>query len=822
MLRRGRIICFALLAVSMLCFADSDKPQAGPKTISEMTKAMQRFDGFLPLYWNAADGSLYMEIPKAGLELLYFTTLTQGLGSNDVGLDRGQVREAKLVRFEVVGPKVLLVQPNLGFRAQSEDADERLAVEQSFAQSVLFGFDVKAGEGERLLIDVSALARQDGHGAIEVIRQAKQGGYSVDKERSALYLPGTKAFPRNSEIEVSLTLKSEGKGDGPGEFVKDVTPTPDSISLRERYSFVALPEPGYVTRRAEAGDGYFELNFADYAAPIGEPLQQHFILRHRLQKKDPGAAVSEALQPIVYYIDRGAPEPIRDALMQGARWWNEAFEAAGYRNAFRVELLPEGADPMDMRYNIIQWVHRATRGWSYGAAVVDPRDGEIIKGNVTLGSLRARYDYLIAEGLLSPYDKPGTTPPEMQKLVMARLSQLAAHELGHTLGLAHNYIASAQGRSSVMDYPQPLIELRPDGSLDLSKAYAVGIGAWDKVAIDYGYREFPAGADEPAALNKILVDARSQGLSFLTDEDARPAGAAHPDVSLWDNGSNSAAELQRMMAIRKAALSRFGENAIRRGLPMATIEEALVPLFLYHRYQVDAAAKTLGGVRYTIALRGDGQTPTQQVPAKEQEQALKALLETLSPEALSLPQALLDQIPPRPSTWPATRELFQRYTGPTFDPLAPAVAAARITIGDILQPERDARLIEQHDQNPELPGLDSVMDRLIAAIFDCSASNGYEAEILHSEQGLVVDQLIRLARTADMPAVRGMAQLKLDQLRQKEAASSNSGEAADKAQHFMLVAQIAHFEEHPELAPAMPQEFAIPPGSPLGVFGDGP
>jgi hypothetical protein len=816
------VLGLALAALNILAAghsfaADAPKPDAPPKTIAETVKPMQRFDGFLPLYWNAADGSLYMEIPKSGLELLYFTTLTQGLGSNDVGLDRGQVGRARLVRFEPVGAKVLLVQPNLDFRARSEDPDERLAVEQSFAQSVLFGFPVKAEEGERLLIDVSALQKQDGHGAVEAITKAKQGTFTVDADRSALYLPGTKAFPRNSEIEVTLTLK----GEAPGTYIKDVTPTPQAISLRERYSFVALPEPGYMPRPAQAGDGFFELNFADYAAPIGEPLLQHYLVRHRLQKKDPQAAVGEAVQPIVYYIDRGAPQPIRDALMQGARWWNQAFEAAGYRDAFRVELLPEGADPMDIRYNIIQWVHRATRGWSYGAAVVDPRTGEIIKGNVTLGSLRARYDYLIAEGLLSPYEQPGAVPPEMQKLVMARLSQLAAHELGHTLGLAHNYIGSAQGRSSVMDYPQPLVELRADGSLDLSHAYAEGIGEWDKVAIDYGYRDFPPGTDQPAALNKILADARGRGLTFLTDEDARPAGAAHPDVSLWDNGTDSAAELQRMLLIRKAALKRFGENAIRRGLPMATIEEALVPLYLYHRYQVDAAAKALGGARYTLALRGDGQTPQRNVPAAEQRKALAALLETLAPGELVLPQSLLDQIPPRPSTWPSTRELFARDTAPTFDPLAPAAAAASITIGDILQPERDARLVEQHAFDARLPGFDSVIDELVGATFDAPASSGYAAEILRVEQGQVTDQLISLARSAPMPAVRAIAQLKLEQLRQREGKAAAAGDAGEQAQRFMLAGRIRHFQEHPEETPA-PTEPVVPPGSPLGDCGDGP
>jgi hypothetical protein len=459
------------------------------------------------------------------------------------------------------------------------------------------------------------------------IKSSQQGNYSLDKTRSAVYLPYTKSFPFNAEFETTVTFtNSDGNT---GNYVNSVTPSAEAITLRMHHSFVRLPDNNYQPRVFDPRSSFYNISFFDYSTPVSEPIAKYFICRHRLKKKDPSAAMSEAVNPIVYYLDNGTPEPIRTALMEGARWWNQAFEAAGYKNAFQVKLLPEDADPMDIRYNMINWVHRSTRGWSYGASVTDPRTGEIIKGNVTLGSLRVRQDYLIAQGLLAPFENgslpTGGANDKMLKMALARLSQLAAHEVGHTLGLQHNYIASTDNLASVMDYPHPLARINALGEIDLSDAYDDKIGAWDKVAITWGYQDFIPQTNEQSALNKILDDAQANGLEFLTDQDARPAGSLHPRTHLWDNGNNAVDELKEVMKVRAKALSQFGENNIRPGMPLAMLEDVLVPVYFYHRYQLEAVTKIIGGMSYTYTLRGDGRIATEPVSKAEQVKALREL-----------------------------------------------------------------------------------------------------------------------------------------------------------------------------------------------------
>jgi uncharacterized protein DUF4953/uncharacterized protein DUF5117 len=803
-----------LLCLSSICLAAHPDASQTP-TIAEKTSGAQKLPGYFNLYWDAKQGKLWLEIDKWSTEFLYQSGLPAGIGSNDIGLDRGQLGKTGIVRFERSGPKVLLIEENLGYRAMTSDADERRTVHDSFAESALWGFTVVAEENGHALVDATDFFLRDAHGIPATLRRTKQGAYKLDASRCAIYLPQTKNFPLNTEVEATLTFA----GDEPGPWVREVTPSPESITVREHHSFVQLPPPGYKPRAYDPRSSFFGIAYMDYATPVSEPIVKRFTARHRLEKKDPNAAISEPVQPIIYYLDRGAPEPIRSALLEGARWWNQAFEAAGYKNAFRVEMMPEGADLMDLRYNVIQWVHRATRGWSYGAAVIDPRTGEIIKGHVTLGSLRVRQDYLIAEGLLAPYEKGTPLSPRMMDMALARLRQLAAHEVGHTLGLMHNYSASTVNRSSVMDYPPPLVKLASDGTPDLSEAYAIGIGDWDKVSITWGYSDFAPGTDEHAALDKILLDAFGRGLRYLTDQDARPAGSSSSVAHLWDSGSNAVDELNRIMQVRAAALRRFGEDNVREGAPLATIEDVLAPIYMFHRYQVEAASKLVGGMDYTFALRGDGEVPTQIVAPAEQRRALAAVLATVKPETLALPESLLKVIPPRPPEYPRNREDFKIHTSPAFDALAPAESAAQHTLQFLFNPERAARLVEFHARNRENPGLYDVLEAVLAATWKSPHGSGYNEQIAMTVDNVVLYDLMTLsANDHATDEVRGIASLKLRELHDWLATQPGGMAISDKAHIFFTRQRIELFEKDPKRID-LTTPIEPPDGPPIGSMG---
>lgn len=825
-----------LLCTSALTSAQGSKPPSAAEpsatpTIQEKTAGMKHADGLIPLDWDGKTGKLYLEISALGpdsssREFIYATSLPFGTGSNDLGLDRGQISEGRIVRFERSGPKVLLVQPNVAFRSSSTDPNEQLAVKQSFAQSVLWGFTVAAESPDgSVLIDATDFFLHDGHGVLDRLANLKQGMYRVEASRSAVVSDDSKAFPKNTEIEAELTFVTDAPPKG--EFVADVTPDPHAITIRERTSFIELPPPGFTPRRFNPRAGYFPDMYRDYTAPLGEPLDQLFILRHRLIKQDPNCTTGcKPVQPIQYYVDRGAPEPIRTALMEGARWWDQAFQAAGWaRGTFQVDLLPEDADPMDVRYNIIQWVHRYTRGWSYGAAVADPRTGEIIKGNVTLGSLRARQDYLIAEALLSPYGSSATGKTSandpMLQLALARIRQLAAHETGHTLGLAHNFAASTVSQGdSVMDYPHPYITLDSNGKIDASHAYAVNIGNWDKVAINYGYREFNPRMSEDeqkAALDKILSDADHAGQVFITDEDARPFGSAHPRAHLWDNGDDPAAELDRVLAVRAAALKNFGENAIRPGAPMAGLEKTLVPLYLFHRYQTEAAIKMIGGLDYFYNLRGDGLPSPSVADPAQQKKALTVVLKTLEPQTLTLPESILRLLPPVPPGYPRTRESFPSHTGLTFDPVAAAESAADLTLSVLLDPARASRLVEYHMRVPASPSLRGILEAVSSAVAERpEGGHTMSSEVERAVEFRALEAMLALAvNPAASSQARAIARYHNNDLLKQWTSTPMPQDTAEAIHRAALIDRINQFEHNPDkFVPAKPVE--APPGMPIG------
>jgi hypothetical protein len=778
-------------------------------SIEDKTNGMKKLEGFFNFYLDEDNGKIWLEINKLDTEVLYQTSLPAGLGSNDIGLDRGLSGETRIVKFVKVGRKVLMVQPNYEYRAITNDANEKRAVEESFAQSTLWGFVAEAQTNNAVLVDATDFLLSDAMHVANTLKKNKQGDYSLDKSRSAIYLQRTKNFPLNTEFEATITfVNTDGSA---GNFVSSVTPSPEAITLRMHHSFVQLPDKNYKPRVFDPRSSFNDISYFDYSTPVSEPVVKYFACRHRLQKKDPNAAMSEPVKPIIYYVDNGVPEPIRSALVEGASWWNQAFEAAGYKNAFQVKILPDGADPMDIRYNVINWIHRSTRGWSYGNSLVDPRTGEIIKGIVSLGSLRVRQDYLIATGLLAPFKNGQPANDKMLQMSLARIRQLAAHEVGHTLGLMHNYSSSTVNRSSVMDYPGPLVTLNAAGEMDLSNGYDDKIGTWDKVSIAWGYQDFPKSVNETEALNATLSNAFKSGLRYLTDQDARPAGSVSPYAHLWDNGSNVIDGLQEVMKVRAKALEQFGENDIPTGTPMAMLEDVLVPVYFYHRYQLEAVTKIVGGMDYNYALRDDGQYTTKPISKEEQLKALDEVIDCLDPKFLMLPDKIVSLIPPRPAGYIDSRELFNKRTGLAFDALSPAETAADLPFSFLFNSERVSRM-EQHAVNGGL-GLDEMLMDLINTTWKAKRRTGMEKLIQQQTEQVLLTYLLALSvdTKASFQARADDKKALSDLHTYIEEQQKNSKDASYKA-HLMLA--LDRMKKPEDAKPAMHKE--IPPGSPIG------
>ncbi|MEM7349671.1 MAG: zinc-dependent metalloprotease [Acidobacteriota bacterium] len=790
-------------------------------TVADKTQGLEARRGFLNFYVDDREGKIWLEVPpptgerREALQLIYVEGLRTGLGSNPVGLDRGQINDAALLTVRRIGPRVFFEQPNLRYRALSDEVSERQATRESFATSVLWAQDIAALDADgRSLVDLTSFLIRDSHDVTGTLKETEQGEFQLDEGRSLVDPASCLAFPDNVELEALLTFT----GNEPGKHVESTAPTPEAITLVAHHSFIRLPQEGYQPRRFDPRTASIPVEFSDYASPLEAAIDKAWILRHRLQKANPRAARSKAVEPLVYYVDRGAPEPVRSALIEGASWWADAFEAAGFIDAFRVELLPEGAHPLDVRYNVIQWVHRSTRGWSYGTSVTDPRTGEILKGHVSLGSLRVRQDRLLFEGLAGTAKTGSGTADDPVQIALARIRQLSAHEVGHTLGLAHNFAASTYGgRASVMDYPAPLITVGDNGELDFSQAYGVGVGAWDVHSIRYAYSELPAGPEETEGLERIVQEGIAAGLTFLSDEDARPAGAAEPRASLWDNGDDPVDALEQSLAVRRLALERFGEHNLPAGRPLAELQEVLATVYFHHRFQLAAAAKALGGMEYDYALRGDAQTATRIVSAERQRRALEVLLGILSPASLDLRDEVLALLAPRVFEAERNREMFGSATEPAFDALGAAATAADQVVAALIQPQRFGRLIDFHRRDATFPGPQEVLEAIRRTAFAAAEGESQRhRELRHVVRRVVVDRLLDLAAAPETTAsVRAHVEQSLRRTRQ--SLGQNVGNDAASLYDLALFRDIERYFRRIEHVPAVAHRPApLPPGSPIG------
>ena len=767
-------------------------------------KNLQTFNGYFDFFYEESNDKIYLEVKDLDKEFLYVSSLSSGIGSNDIGLDRGQLGSERVVKFKKAGNKLLLIQPNQDYRAITDNALERQSIEQAFAKSVLYGFKIIEKRDSGYIIDMTDFLLQDTHGVANRLRRSNEGPYSVDKSKSAMNLDRTKAFPKNVEFDAIITLK----GNPTGRNLRSVTPTASLVTVTQHHSFIELPDNNYKPREFDVRSGAISMSYMDYATPVQEQIRKRFVIRHRLKKKNPNAEKSEAVEPIIYYLDNGTPEPIRSALLDGARWWNQAYEAAGFVNAFQVKILPADADPMDCRYNVIQWVHRSTRGWSYGGSVVDPRTGEIIKGHVSLGSLRVRQDFLIAQALLNkPFAERDDNYQPMLEMALARIRQLSAHEVGHTIGFAHNFAASTNNRASVMDYPHPTITLK-NGQVDLSNAYAVGIGEWDKVTVAYSYSEFDKAANERAELNKIVEDASSKGLRFITDSDARAPGGAHALAHLWDNGKTAAEELDNVLAVREKAISNFSADNIRTNEPYSVLEDVFVPLYFFHRYQVEGATKVIGGLDYNYAVKGDGQFTTKPVDVKSQRETLKSILKTLEAEILTIPKNKLELFPPRAFGYWRSRESFNSKTNVAFDPLSAASTASEFTLKFLLNPERANRLVHQKSLDSKQIGLEELLQTLINNSFGKTHKDAYLSEVQQMINQNVLKYVMNLASSnSSYLQTNAIAHEAIDKI------AVAAGNSAYGKQYQRLIKE---FKDSPDKfkLKASPK---IPDGSPIGT-----
>lgn len=769
----------------------------------EGNKDVKKYEGLIPFYYNEKTDEIFLEISKLNTEILYVNALSEGVGSNDIGLDRGQLGGGVVVKFIKAGNKLLLIQPNQDYRAVTNNIEEKKSVKEAFAKSVLHGFKIKEEKKGKYLVNATDFLMRDAHGVADRLQSNNQGSYRLDKTKSAFYLERTKAFPKNVEFDLMLTYAGKPKGYN----ISSVTPDASLVTVHQHHSFVELPDSGYKPRVYDPRCGSWQMTYMDYATPVDQPIMKRFIYRHRLEKKNPKAKISEAVEPIIYYLDRGTPEPVRSALLEGGRWWNQAFEAAGYKDAFQLKMLPEDADPLDVRYNVIQWVHRSTRGWSYGGSISDPRTGEILKGHVSLGSLRIRQDFLIAQALQAPYGNGSVNDKFALDMALARIRQLSAHEIGHTLGFAHNFAASTNNRSSVMDYPHPKLSLK-NGKIDFSEAYDDKIGAWDKVTVAYAYQDFVA--NEKEGLAKILNDASKEGLRFITDADARPKGSAHAYAHLWDNGESASKELSNVLAIRKKAIENFSIDNIKSNQPYSVLEDVFVPLYFFHRYQTDATSKLIGGLDYTYAVKGQKDIVVKRISGKVEREALQQLLRTIEVKEIAIPKRLLKLFPPRAYGYNRTRESFKSKSGVAFDPYGAVQTNTEFTLGYLFHPDRINRILQHHSLDNSQLSLNELLDVIIEKSFKKIHKDSYYQALQTVINKEILINLFYLYNSSIYFEGRAIVHNKINTIESYLEKNKN-------VLNTEFILMIKGFKNNPSKYKNKVKALKIPDGSPIGM-----
>lgn len=776
---------------------------------NSLRAGISKYSGYFTFYYDVSADKVYLQIDKLNTDFLYVRSLSEGIGSNDIGLDRGQLGAGVVVHFKKAGNKILMVQPNQDYRAITNNTEEKKSVKEAFAKSVLHGFVIIEAKNNTFLVDATSFFIRDAHGVARSLARQGQGNYNLDKSRSAFNLERTKSFPKNSEFDVLLTFKGSAKGYN----IRSVTPDANAVTVNQHHSFVELPDDNYKPRKFDPRSGSYQMSYLDYASPVNESLTKRFIYRHRLAKKNPNAAMSEPVEPIIYYLDRGTPEPVRSALLEGGSWWNQAFEASGYKNAFQFKMLPEGADMLDVRYNVVQWVHRSTRGWSYGASISDPRTGEIIKGHVSLGSLRIRQDYLIAQALQAPFKTTTADDEFALQMAIARIRQLSAHEIGHTLGFAHNFAASTNGRTSVMDYPHPKFTLK-NGHIDFSDAYDTKIGDWDKVTVAYSYQDFPKDINEDEALNTILISAFDNGMRYLSDSDARPKGSASATAHLWDNGGTIYDELNTLLTIRKKAITNFSIDNLKVGEPYTVLEDVFVPLYFLHRFQTEATVKLIGGLEYSYAVKGGNTTIVKKVSGEKERKALASVLKTVQADEIAIPREKLALFPPRAIGYSRSRESFKSKLGVAFDAFSAVETASEMTFSLLLHPQRMSRLINHKSIDNSQLGIVELLDIVVQNTIKVKHKDSYHQELQNIINLKFLEELMYLASNKNQyKQVNAIASYKLNEI--KEIIQAKKEKGVQEIYNIALLKMIDDFIKNPTSfkKTAAPK---IPDGSPIG------